>query len=203
MSTTHEYYVPRYLERHTWFSDSCDSHHLTSNSTYLHTKQSYSGNYRVSVVNGQSLTISCVGSSYVYSNSCPSYTLALKDILHVPCITRNMLYVSKFSKDNNVAFEFLTNKCFIKLRVSKFILLEGFIDSSRLYCFSYLVIEPLRMSSMSYQSSSPLCTNASYVSCLVISDVNKLNHSLLCHYKVSHANFPAIRLAHKHCNISI
>lgn len=90
---------------------------------------------RVCVANGQSLTINCVGSSYVYSHSYPSYTLALNNTFYVPCITRNMLLVSKFSKDNKVVFGFISNKCFIKTQVSRLTLFEGFLDSIGLYCF--------------------------------------------------------------------
>lgn len=44
MSISHEYLFPRDLEMHTWFANSGDSHHVTSNSSYLHTKKPYSGN---------------------------------------------------------------------------------------------------------------------------------------------------------------
>lgn len=110
MSTLHEYSLPRDLESQAWFADSCASHHLTSNSIYLHAKKPYSGTCRVSVANDQSLTITYVGSFDVYSNLCLSYTLSLNDILHVLCITRNLLFVSNFSKDNHVTFEFSANK---------------------------------------------------------------------------------------------
>ncbi|KAI5417864.1 hypothetical protein KIW84_042476 [Lathyrus oleraceus] len=102
ISKTHEYSLPRNLKIHVQFADFVVSHYPTTNSSYLHVKKSYIGSNRVCVANGKYLSTNYVGSSYVYAYSFPSYTLALNGILHVPCITRNLLSVSKFSKDNNV-----------------------------------------------------------------------------------------------------
>lgn len=173
MSIVHEYSLPRDFEYRAWFADLVSSHHLTSHASYLHFKNVYSGNCRVNVAISQSLSIRCVDSTHISSSLCPLTTLVLNDILLVLCITRNPLSVSKFSCDNNnVVFEFLDDKCFIKSQVSKLTLLKGFHDLSRLYFFPRLDVEPSRMSSMCCSNYSSICTNAKFVSCFVRSSVN-------------------------------
>lgn len=62
------------------------------------------------------------------SKSFPSISLALNEILYVPCITRNLLFFSKFYRDDKVMFEFITDKGYIEPEVSRRTLLEGFLD---------------------------------------------------------------------------
>lgn len=124
MDHSHEYSFPKDLESQGWFVDSGDLHHLTFNPSFLHYKKSYNGLSRVNVENGQSLHIICVGSFSVNSHSCTSFCMSLNDILLAPCITRSLLFVSKFSKDNRAVFDFYANNYFIKSKVSKVIILE-------------------------------------------------------------------------------
>lgn len=121
----------------------------------------------------------------------------------VSCNIRNLLSVSKFPRDNDVVFEFLTDKCFIKSQVSRLTFLEGFCNSSGLYYFSDLVVEPSRMPFVSCSSSTSTCTNAKFISCSMISSVNKPRSSLLWHFRLGHTNYSAIRQALKHYNISV
>lgn len=65
------------------------------------------------VCNGQSLSIKYVGSFVFYSRFSSNQKLIL-DNIHVPSITRNLLFVSKFSSDNHVVFEFQVDKCGVK-----------------------------------------------------------------------------------------
>ncbi|KAE8691231.1 Serine/threonine-protein kinase [Hibiscus syriacus] len=61
------------------------------------------------VGNGVPLSIHATGKSALCSNS---RALMLNDLLHVPKITKNLLYVSKLARDNDVYFEFrATNAC--------------------------------------------------------------------------------------------
>ncbi|KAG5117284.1 hypothetical protein JHK84_043397 [Glycine max] len=46
-------------------------------------------------------------------------------MLHVPQITKNLIGVSKFAKNNHVFFEFHANHCFVKSQDSNKILLQG------------------------------------------------------------------------------
>lgn len=62
-------------------------------------------------------------------------------------------------------------------------------------------MELSRISSLHHQSSFPFCTNANFISCLVLFYVNEPNTSLLWNYKLGHAHFPSIRPTQ--CNIPI
>lgn len=71
--------------------------------------------------NGKSLAIKCVVSSCVIPNHYHTFPCVLSDILYVSCITKNLLSVSKFLKENSVVFEFIANKFYVKSQVTAFI----------------------------------------------------------------------------------
>ena len=66
--------------------------------------------------------------------------LSLKQLLHVPAITKNLISVSKFTKDNNVFFEFYPNHCAVKSQGTNKVLLQGSLDPDGLYVFPHLVL---------------------------------------------------------------
>ena len=74
----------------------------------------------VHVGNGSSLPISCFGSSHISTSIKP---LLLKDVLHVPDITKNILLVHKLTNDNDVYIEFHANFCLVKDKKTNHILL--------------------------------------------------------------------------------
>ena len=45
--------------------------------------------------------------------------------MHVPEITKNLISISKFAKDNNVYFEFYSTMCCVKSQLTKETLLQG------------------------------------------------------------------------------
>lgn len=49
----------------------------------------------------------------------------MKSLLHVPGITKNLLSVSKFTKDNQVMVEFYPTQCQVRDLKTKKILLSG------------------------------------------------------------------------------
>jgi hypothetical protein len=57
----------------------------------------------VTTANGQGMDIRYIGQSKFQTTS---HTLVLRNILHVPSISRNLLSVRKFAIDNHVFFEF-------------------------------------------------------------------------------------------------
>ncbi|CAI8585704.1 unnamed protein product [Vicia faba] len=128
MTTTQEHSLPSELESQFWFADSCASHHLTPYAHLLHTKLSYVEPNKVCVRNGQNLTIQSIRSIHFYPRANPNYKLILTNVLHVPSITKNILSVSKFSSDNNVMFEFFSNKCCIISQASKKVIVEEVLD---------------------------------------------------------------------------
>ena len=60
--------------------------------------------------NGTDLPIRSTGASLLCS---PIFFFGLKNLLHVPDITKNLLFISQFTADNKV-LEFHPDSCFIK-----------------------------------------------------------------------------------------
>lgn len=86
----------------------------------------YRGNNKVHIGNGTGLNISNVGYSILSSSSKPkSRNFILKNLLHVPEITKNLISVLQFATDNHVFFEFHPHICLIKDQVTRQVLLRG------------------------------------------------------------------------------
>nr|KYP59754.1 hypothetical protein KK1_015195 [Cajanus cajan] len=66
------------------------------------------------MANGQGTSIASIGSNVFRSPVHPSTVFYLKDLLLVPTLTKNLISVSKFAKDNNVYFVFYPHSCFVK-----------------------------------------------------------------------------------------
>ena len=103
--------------------DNGASTHVTVDLHNLSTKADYNGKEKLIVSNGSKLDISHIGSSIIESHSSQK-PLFLKNILHVPDITKNLLSISQFTLDNDVIIEFSSNCCLVKNKSTKFILLE-------------------------------------------------------------------------------
>lgn len=103
-----------------------DVHNLSNNTNYNITEQIFVGD-----VTG--LHIKHIGSSSFHSPF-NSKNLVLKQLLHVPSITKNLISVSKFAVDNRVYFEFHPNICYFKDQVSSKILMVGRLKNG-LYAF--------------------------------------------------------------------
>jgi hypothetical protein len=87
-----------------WFHDTGTTHHMTNelSNLNLHLKE-YTGIDQLQVGNGQGLRIHHSG---IANLSSPHHNFHLSSLLHVPEITKNLLSVNKFTKDNNVFIEF-------------------------------------------------------------------------------------------------
>lgn len=81
----------------TWYADSRATNHITHDLDNLPIHSGYQGNDKVPVGNGQGLSILNTGSSSIHT---PSSSFHLNNILHVPAIPTNLLYVNQFTKDN-------------------------------------------------------------------------------------------------------
>lgn len=117
-----------------WYPDSSATHHLTADMANLSTHSEYHGPDQVQVGNGNSLPISHVGPSVLHSSS---QSFRLNNLLCVPNITKNLLFVRQFTKDNNVIFEFHPSCCFVKDQATGHILLHGTIRDG-LYVLQHL-----------------------------------------------------------------
>jgi hypothetical protein len=92
--------------------------HLTSDMERLSIHERYHGRDQVQVANGAGLSISHIGHS---SLAGPMHSLALKNILHVPDISKNLLSVHRVVSDNDVFIEFFC----VKDKATKKIILQG------------------------------------------------------------------------------
>jgi len=113
----------------SWFPDSGATNHLTNAQPFQNMTSPYSGPGKVLVGNGSTLDISAIGSSTLPSTGKP---LLLNNLLYTPAVTKNLLSVSQFSKDNQVYFEFHPSHCLIKDSLSNKVLLKGY-ESGGLY----------------------------------------------------------------------
>jgi histone deacetylase 1/2 len=151
--------------------------------------------------NGQGLTILSNGSSVFTSPNHTQTKLILHNLLHVPAITKNLISVSQFAKDNAVYFEFHPDHCVVKSQVTKEILLQGTVGGDGLYSFSNITIPPAKSTSL------PIVSNPSV--CSVTSIANKCNSTLslnsqyLWHLRLGHPNGQTLKTALKLCNISV
>jgi hypothetical protein len=89
------------------------THHITSdlNNLNLHS-EAYDGPDQIQVGNGTRLAIKHTGNSKLSPN------FILRNVLHVPKITKNLLSVQKFTYDNNVYMEFHPSCFFVKDRMT-------------------------------------------------------------------------------------
>ena len=102
-------------QTNTWYPDSRASHHVTPNADNLHNQVPYAGQDQLYIGNDQ-------GNSVLSSQP---KSFALKNILHVPTITKNLLFVHQFTLDNNVFIEFHPYFCLVKDKKTGHVLLKG------------------------------------------------------------------------------
>ncbi|KAL4319539.1 hypothetical protein GQ457_18G013270 [Hibiscus cannabinus] len=105
-----------------WYPDSGATHHITSDRANLQTDESYACMNSLLMGNGDKVKITHIGNSSLVSED---RSLMLHNLLCVPDIKKNLLSVSHFARDNNVFFEFYSEKCFVKDVQTKVTLLEG------------------------------------------------------------------------------
>lgn len=86
-----------------WLFDSGASHHTASDPVLLHSVTEYGGPDEIHFGDGTSLSISHTGQTSL--PTC-NHGLSLSNVLCVPQLQRNLVYVSKLCKSNNVSVEF-------------------------------------------------------------------------------------------------
>jgi hypothetical protein len=105
-----------------WLADSAANNHITADLENLTLQQPYQGTETVTVGNGSGLQIAHTGSSSI---STPSSTLQLKNILHCPAASANLLSIQKFCYDNNCFFKLTDSYFLVKDNTTGAILLQG------------------------------------------------------------------------------
>ena len=134
---------------------------MTPNPANLMKNVEFAWQNQVHVGNGTGLFIKHIGQSKFLSPF-SSKPLLLNHLLHVPSITKNLLSVSKFAKDNKIFFEFHFDSCFVKDQVTKAVLM---VERDGLYAFdsSHLALRPTQSllkspSVVTSSFSSKVCT---------------------------------------------
>ena len=163
-----------------WYPDSGATHHMTPDVSHLTERMDYHGGEQVLVGNGKGLHIEHIGSS-VFQPFSSSYSFKLQNLLHVPHITKNLLSVSQFARDNGVYFEFFPDSCFVKSQASKEILLQGTIKNG-LYFFG--PIQQINSSPASFFTSTKRDQNFN-----------------LWHLRLGHPSTEVVTQVLKKCNI--
>ncbi|KAL4385197.1 hypothetical protein GQ457_15G012620 [Hibiscus cannabinus] len=105
-----------------WIIDSGATHHTTPDASKVVNGTDYNGPGKLVVGNGHSLNICKTGHAVIPTRS---RALVVNDLLHVPSITKNLIYVSKFARDNDVYFEFHAKQCLVKDEETGEVLLQG------------------------------------------------------------------------------
>jgi hypothetical protein len=105
-----------------WYTDTGATSHMTYDKGNLRHSFVYHGYNHVIVGNGTHLKISHVGDTTLYS---PHATLNLHDVLVVLAITKNLISVTKLTKDNLCHFEFHSFDFKIKDQTTGAILATG------------------------------------------------------------------------------
>jgi len=122
----------------TWFPDLGALYHVTADQNNIRQLGSFEGPDQIYRGNGHGLHISSSSSSYFQSPIKSNVSLSLHNLLHVPCITKNLISVSRFAKDNSVFFEFHCDFCLVKSQATKEVLLQGTVGPDGLYQFPSL-----------------------------------------------------------------
>lgn len=92
---------------------------MTPTSDNVDSATSYNGNDRVIVGNGKSLSITHIGNRLVTPN------IHLNDVLVVPNLTRNLLSISRLTRDFSINVVFSDNSFIVQNRVDGTILATG------------------------------------------------------------------------------
>ncbi|KAF7805093.1 Retrovirus-related Pol polyprotein from transposon TNT 1-94 [Senna tora] len=119
-----------------WYPDSGATNHVTPQYNNLGSSVNLTGNDQINMANGAGISIQNVGTTEILSPQSNSSFL-LNHVLHAPKVSKNLLSVSQFTKDNSVFFEFHSNACYVKCQDTKRILMQG-IAKDGLYVFDNL-----------------------------------------------------------------
>ena len=104
----------------TWFSDTSANQQFAPDLATLTESSPYLVNDHLYVGDGNDISISNIGYTMLRS---PKHTFTLSNVLRVPHITKPLLSVQKFSRDNNVYFEFHAFVFYLNDLITKVVLL--------------------------------------------------------------------------------
>ncbi|GJU31950.1 nucleotide-binding alpha-beta plait domain-containing protein [Tanacetum coccineum] len=129
--------------------------HVTPDLEAIDNSEAYYGDDALHVGNCKGLPILHIGSSKVYS---PQKIFSLENILHVPEISHNLLFVHKFCHDNDVFFEFHTSYFIVKDESTHTTLLTA-LSKHGLYTITLPQLKSINKVSFSAVRASPTIWN--------------------------------------------
>ena len=150
------------------------------------------------MANGTGTRISSIGSNLFRSPYFPTTTLSLKNLLLVPSLTKNLLSVSKFTRDNNCFFEFHPSYCCVKSQDSHKVLLQGALGEDGLY---KLYPSLARTTSHNNSTHSSASVHNSLLSPKEIHHTVVSSSFNLWHQRLGHPNKDALEIVLNKCNI--
>lgn len=146
------------------------------------------------------MSIQAIGDSFFHSSLASSTKFCLRDVLHVPSISKNLLSVSKFSRDNGVYFLFFADHFIVKRQDNNQIVLRGTVKHG-LYA-----LEDIQVIKKGHIKSSivhPIQTHfVSTVPLKSLSDSgNNKSITSLWHNRLGHPSINVVKRVMRECNI--
>jgi hypothetical protein len=86
-----------------WYTDSGAIDHITRDLDKLTMHDAYCGNDQIHAVNRSGMDITHIGNSIIPT---PTRNLALNNVLHVPATNKNLIFIHRFTLDNDTFIEF-------------------------------------------------------------------------------------------------
>jgi uncharacterized membrane protein YgcG len=105
-----------------WYTDSSATNHITGDFDKLTMHDNYSGNDQIHTANGSGMDITRIGNSIIPT---PRRNFVLHNVLHVPSTHKNLIFVHRFTLDNDTFIEFHSYFFLIKDRKTRKVLLHG------------------------------------------------------------------------------
>lgn len=171
-----------------WFVDSGATHHITSALGNMQLQTPYKGTSKLVVGNGTTAPILNVGSMNIPSLQ-HDRSITLSEVLHVPDITKNLISISKFLRDNDAIIEFHAASCLVKNRKTHKILLRGVLKDG---------LYQLEVGTLGSSLLSPTSTQ----SCYAVSSSSS-NKTDLWHLRLGHPCYDTLCTVLRHLKISV
>ena len=106
-----------------WYMDTGATNHITGELEKVTMQEKYRGHDQVyTAANGAGMKISHIGHAYVRT---PTRNLHLKNIMHVPKATKNLISAHRLSHDNHAILETHPHYFFVKDKATKKTILKG------------------------------------------------------------------------------
>lgn len=180
LSTTPQACVvtPHTVRDNACYLDFGVTHHLINSASIMDQSTPYIGPGKVCVGNGSTLLVLHTTQTSLLTCSRPLYMISL---LFVPDITKNMLFVSKFTNDNQVVFKISPTKCQMRDLQTREVLFQGTVHDG-LYKLQF---------------------NANVNSSLPTPTIVKSIPLAVWHARLGHPCFATLKIALTHCNVPV